>query len=110
MVRWLEHLYYEERRRAFGLFSLKNRRLHRGPIEAFQYLKRTTRELERDFLHLHRTWGNGFILKNSNLDIRKKFFTVKMVRLQYRLPREGGNAQSLDIFKARLDGALSNLV
>jgi len=28
----------------------------------------------------------------------------------YRLPREAVNASSLDVFKARLDGALSNVV
>ena len=44
------------------------------------------------------------------LDIRKKFFTVRMVRHWKRLPREAVDAPSLAVFKARLDGALSNLV
>ncbi|KFO61804.1 hypothetical protein N302_06144, partial [Corvus brachyrhynchos] len=43
------------------------------------------------------------------LDIRKKFFTV-MVRPWNRVPREAVDAPSLEVFKARLDGALSNLV
>ncbi|KFV45933.1 hypothetical protein N341_01271, partial [Tyto alba] len=44
------------------------------------------------------------------LDIRKKFFTVRAVGHWSRLPREAVAAHSLEMFKARLDGALSNLV
>ncbi|KFR08728.1 hypothetical protein Y956_01109, partial [Nipponia nippon] len=44
------------------------------------------------------------------LDVRKKFFTVRVVRHWNRLPREAVDAPSLEVFKGRLDGALSNLV
>ena len=44
------------------------------------------------------------------LDIRKKFFPMRVVRPWLRLPREAVAAPSLAVFKARLDGALSNLV
>ncbi|KFV54938.1 hypothetical protein N341_11893, partial [Tyto alba] len=44
------------------------------------------------------------------LDIRKKSFTVRMARHWHRFPREAVDAPSLEGFKARLDGALSNLV
>jgi len=59
-----------------------------------------------------RTRGNGFKLKEGRfrLDIRKKFFTVKVVRHWHRFPREAVAASSLAVFKARLDGALSSLV
>ncbi|KFV58407.1 hypothetical protein N341_11849, partial [Tyto alba] len=55
---------------------------------------------------------NGFKPKKSRfgLDIRKKFFTVRLVKHWHRLPREVVDAPSLEIFKARLDGALSNLM
>ncbi|KFM10915.1 hypothetical protein AS27_07672, partial [Aptenodytes forsteri] len=43
------------------------------------------------------------------LDIRKKFFTVRVVRHWNMLPREVVDVPSLELFKARLDGALSNL-
>jgi len=43
------------------------------------------------------------------LDIREKFFTVKVVRRWNRLSSETGDAPTLVVFKARLDGALSNL-
>ncbi|KFM03001.1 hypothetical protein AS27_15501, partial [Aptenodytes forsteri] len=44
------------------------------------------------------------------LDISKKFFTVRVVRHWNRLPREAVDAPFLEVFKARLDGTLSNLV
>ncbi|KFR04533.1 hypothetical protein Y956_09993, partial [Nipponia nippon] len=55
---------------------------------------------------------NGFKLKEGRfrLDIRKTFFTVRVVKHWDRLPREVVDAPSLQTFKARLDGALSNLI
>ncbi|KFP22999.1 hypothetical protein Z169_13268, partial [Egretta garzetta] len=55
---------------------------------------------------------NGFKLKEGRfrLDTRKKFFTMRVVKHWNRLPSEVEDAPSLEVFKARLDGALSNLV
>ena len=60
----------------------------------------------------NRTWGNGFKLEESRfrLDIRKKLFTVRVMRHWNWLVSEVEKAPSLEAFKARLDGALSNLV
>ncbi|KFQ95318.1 hypothetical protein Y956_10529, partial [Nipponia nippon] len=55
---------------------------------------------------------NGFKLKEGRfrLERRKKFFTMRVVKHWNRLPREVVDAPSLETFKARLDGALSNLI
>ena len=53
--------------------------------------------------------GNGFKLKEGRFrsDVRKKFFTVKMLRRWHRVPREVVDASSLETPRVRLDGALS---
>ncbi|GAB0184881.1 hypothetical protein GRJ2_000953400 [Grus japonensis] len=59
-----------------------------------------------------RTKGDSFKMKEGRfrLDVRNKFFTVMVVRHWHRLAREAVDAPSLEVFKARLDGALGNLV
>ncbi|KFO72536.1 hypothetical protein N303_09582, partial [Cuculus canorus] len=44
------------------------------------------------------------------LDIRKNFFTMRVVKHWNRLPTEAVAAPSLEVFKARLDGALGSLI
>ncbi|KFO61815.1 hypothetical protein N302_06160, partial [Corvus brachyrhynchos] len=55
---------------------------------------------------------NGFKLKEGKfrLDIRKKFFSVRVMRHWNRLPRDVVDAPSLAALKAGLDKALSSLV
>ncbi|KFO71996.1 hypothetical protein N303_14139, partial [Cuculus canorus] len=55
---------------------------------------------------------SGYKLKSGRfrLDVRRKFFTQRVVRHWHRLPREAVVAPSLEVFKARLNGALGSLV
>ena len=84
-------------------------------ISAFQYLKGAyQQEGSQLFERVDniRTRGNGFKLKEGRfrLDVRGKFFTMRLVRCWNRLLREVVDALSLQVFKARLDGALGSLV
>ncbi|PKU48457.1 hypothetical protein llap_1198 [Limosa lapponica baueri] len=115
MIRGLENLSYEDRLRELGLFRLEKRRLWEDLIMTFQYLKGAyRREWEGLFIRecSDRTGGNGFKLKEGRfgLGIRNKFFSVRVVRHWSTLPRQVVDAPSLEVFKARLDGAFSNLV
>ena len=58
------------------------------------------------------TRGNGFKLRQGKfrLDIRRKFFTQRVVMDGDRLPKEVVDAPSLEAFKARLDVALGSLI
>jgi len=112
MIRGLEHLSCEGRLREWGLFSVERRRLRGDLIAAFQYLKGPTRKLERDFSQGHGVIGQVVMAssqKRVDLDTVNKFFTVRVVR-HWNFPREAVDAPSLEVFKARLDGALSDLV
>jgi len=106
---------YGERLRELRLFSLEKRRLRGDLTVTFHYVKGAYRK-DGDNLFskpcCDRTRSNGFKLKEGRfrLDIRKKLFTMRVVKHWNGLPREVVDAPSLETFKARLDGALSNLV
>jgi len=115
MIRGLEHLSYEERLRELGLFSPEKRMLWEDLITASQYLKGAYKKDGEDLFSrvcCDGTRNNGFKLREGRfrLDIRKKFFTVRVVKHWNGLPRELVKVTSLAAFKVRLDGALNNLI
>ena len=59
-----------------------------------------------------RTSGSGFKLRQGKfrLDMRRKFFTQRVVTHWNRLPKEVVDALLLEALKARLDVALGSLV
>ncbi|MCQ4187572.1 hypothetical protein FK515_28755 [Klebsiella pneumoniae] len=84
-------------------------------IASFQYLKGAyKKDMKKPFSRAccDRTMRNGFKTEGGRfkLDIRKKFFTMRVVEHWNRFPREVVDAPSLETFKARLDGAMGNLI
>ena len=63
-------------------------------------------------VHSDRTRGNGFKLRQGRfkLDIRRRFFTQRVVTHWNRFPKEVLDILPLDAFKARLDMSLGSLV
>jgi len=58
MIRGLEHLFYEERLRVLGLFSLRQKAPRRHHY-SFQYLNELVSSTESNFLHSPIVTGQG---------------------------------------------------
>ncbi|KAK4812593.1 hypothetical protein QYF61_010656 [Mycteria americana] len=88
----LEHKADGERLRDLGLFSLERRRLRGDLIALYNCLKGGCRE------------------GTFRLDIRKFFFTERVIKHWTRLPRAVVESPSLEVFKGRLDEVLRDMV
>jgi len=114
MLRGLLHLPYKDRLRELDLFSLEKRRLWGDLIAAFQDLKGAYKQEGSQLfgrVDNSRTRRNGLKEGRLRLDIRGKFLTERVVKCwnscpeRLWMPRPRG-----EVFKARLDVALGNLV
>ena len=111
MVHGMRHRNAEERRRALGLMSLKERRERGDLIEVYKILRGLTQIDPAQFWEVRWARNGARLVKalaQSGRKQRQDFFSYRVIQKWNLLPAELKIAPSLAIFKNRLDERIMN--
>ena len=108
MVEGIRNFSYERRLKFLKLHSLEQRRVREDLIELFKWVKGFNKSDVRKVLTISsqdRTRNNGFKLEKCrfNKEIRRNWFTNRVVDDWNRLSQQVVSAQTIRSFKRRLD-------
>ena len=115
MINEIKALSYEERLDATGLTTLEERRTRGDLIEVFKMIKGFEKVNYQNFFNLvenDRTRGHKYKLRKSRsrLDVRKHFFSQRIVNVWNGLPAMVIEATSVNSFKNRYDSFTKSIL
>ena len=107
---------YEDRLKEIGMLDLSTRRLYLDLVEAYKLIHNITRVNRAEIFELvmdnqRRTTRNtecpvNIISKRCNLEIRRHFFSLRIIESWNNLPVDIKMCNSLSMFKANLNSHL----
>ena len=114
-MRGLEHMSYGEQLRELGFLSLEKGRLKGDLISLYNDLKGGCGKVGGVGLFSHVTVIGLEVMSSSctkrfRLDVRKNFFSKRVVRCWHKLPREVVESPFLEVFKRSLDVVQRNMI
>ena len=108
MISEFKHLNYEQRLKKLRLTTLEKRRVRGDMIQVYKLITKVDKVNYSKFFTLSeggRTRGHKFKLskKRTRLNLRKNFFSQRVVNTWNRLPNRVVNASNVNAFKKELD-------
>ena len=107
MIKEIRHLSYKDRLKACNLMTLEMRRRRYDLIETFKIIKEIYAVDKGKFFRMRNNQTRGHNQKiykqHSRLNLRKYFFTQRVVNDWNQLPEEAVNATTVTQFKTVID-------
>ena len=103
----LKNKEYPERLKELGLTTLKYRRIRSDMVETYKILNNIDKVEVNKLFHFHHTKTRGNTYKlykcHCRTNVRKHFFSQRIINPWNTLPEEDVNAKSVNCFKSLLN-------